>query len=365
MFLALCDACSGGNNAVARWLLDEWKSPRIKYISSFLSCTSANGNLNAVKRLSQQYIEEHNVSGDSVKDLSFCFSQALRVACYQGRSIIAKWLAENTPVDLNSCGVVDYTEDLLTPLVIASCRECLDISKYLVKRITPHTVNKQVSILYDSAINCVIDQEPGGLPVHTCIERGLVDFLHMLLFNCDVNKQDNRGDTPLHFACIQGNTEITQVLLSIFATSDITNRDGHTPSDLVIISGNFGILEFLKPSMKPQKTSSVNHADEIAACIGTCFGHNHLQVVPTPSSDSEAVAVPTTHFCHGTTPAVRSESDDYDRLVKPVMAFHHDRIREYKQKLLIELRNIVSATIVRSPSITHCVTPSNLTDIHL
>jgi hypothetical protein len=69
------------------------QSDRIKWL---LITACAHGDLSVVKQLATQV----------VSDVTRVMSQALRVACYNGRDDVVKWLMSHTTADANSRGVI-------------------------------------------------------------------------------------------------------------------------------------------------------------------------------------------------------------------------------------------------------------------
>ena len=47
-----------------------------------------------------------------------------------------------------------------------------------------------------------------------------------------MNVQDNYGDTPLHWACSNGHSDIVETLMLAGADETITNDDGETPAQV-------------------------------------------------------------------------------------------------------------------------------------
>jgi ankyrin repeat protein len=44
------------------------------------------------------------------------------------------------------------------------------------------------------------------------------------------DSQNREGDTPLHWAAFAGATQATKILLALGANSELTNKQGRTPS---------------------------------------------------------------------------------------------------------------------------------------
>lgn len=76
----------------------------------------------------------------------------------------------------------------------------------------------------------------GRTGLMAAIYRMDVDFAQrMINLHSNVNAQDNKGDTPLHYACMSGAPEaFVQMLLANKAQPEIANHDGDTPLMFVI-----------------------------------------------------------------------------------------------------------------------------------
>lgn len=61
----------------------------------------------------------------------------------------------------------------------------------------------------------------------------------------DVNKQCNKGQTPLHYACQGGNTQLMKYLLECGADVHIEDSDGFTALYHACISGYLSIVKEL------------------------------------------------------------------------------------------------------------------------
>ncbi|PKI74434.1 hypothetical protein CRG98_005198 [Punica granatum] len=72
----------------------------------------------------------------------------------------------------------------------------------------------------------------------------------LLLYNVDINLQDNDGWTPLHLAVQTRRTDIVRLLLIKGADRTIRNQDGLTPLELCLYSGRdsrtYELIKLLK-----------------------------------------------------------------------------------------------------------------------
>jgi ankyrin repeat protein len=65
----------------------------------------------------------------------------------------------------------------------------------------------------------------------------------------DVNKEDNKGRTPLLMAAKEGRGEIARVLIAAGADVDKADRDGETPLTWAVKEGHVDIAHALMPSL--------------------------------------------------------------------------------------------------------------------
>jgi hypothetical protein len=104
------------------------------------------GDLSVVKQLATQV--------DS--DVTRVMSQALRVACYNGRDDVVKWLMSHTTVDVSSRGVIRSINGEVTSLMVACDTGCYSIVRRLLQCVTPHTVNMMSGKVANTALHFAI-----------------------------------------------------------------------------------------------------------------------------------------------------------------------------------------------------------------
>ena len=88
----------------------------------------------------------------------------------------------------------------------------------------------------------------GWTPLHAAI-GGTQDarIVHILLgAGADPNIAEFGGQTPLHFAVIQGYGDIVLLLLAAGADTDIADSEGNTPLALAVEFGRQGIVRILQ-----------------------------------------------------------------------------------------------------------------------
>jgi hypothetical protein len=175
-----------GDVRLMRWMLD-W--------------ASEYGHLNVVT-----WLVEHTV----LRDDEECLGNALVNACAKGHWNIAKWLLINTQVDVSEAAHV-LGNDIILHRVIS--------------------YNADKPLLLDSWLDMT----------ELCRQA--------YVFGEDVNEQDNyNGNTPLHTACYDDNSESVGALLLAGADETITNDRGQTPVQWAVEYGRVKVLSLLDVS---------------------------------------------------------------------------------------------------------------------
>lgn len=85
-------------------------------------------------------------------------------------------------------------------------------------------------------------------PLHKAVREGHTCTVVALLESCDVNAESNIGMTPLHWACVTGNREIVELLLSRGADPYKRDEiiDGMTAADMAESLGYDEISELIR-----------------------------------------------------------------------------------------------------------------------
>jgi ankyrin repeat protein len=143
-------------------------------------------------------------------------SHALKVACYNDRHDVVKWLASHPTANASSTGVVHPADGEVTSLMTACTRGHKRIAIQLLQCVTPHTVNMMSGKLRDTALHLTCSSETNKR-LYTACDNGDVDAMSELLSTCDVDLQTSHGSTLLHLACENGHVEVVRLLLSTFA----------------------------------------------------------------------------------------------------------------------------------------------------
>ena len=229
-----------------------------------------NGRLEEVIDLSSKFGNDVNV-----------LSEAFIRSCARGRLNVVKWLGGHTAADINynNREVWRYT-----PLIAACDRDRLDIVKYLVETChadvnltdiegyTPLiTACRNVRMPMSMYLLCeVIDldvniaDDVGNTAMHYAVwcsknhitqlhqaceryRRDVTEVKRLVVYMSGhkINVQDNIGNTPLHYACFNGHSDIVETLMLAGADETITNDGGMTPAQVAEREGHNEVLKLL------------------------------------------------------------------------------------------------------------------------
>jgi hypothetical protein len=231
-------ACENGHVEIVTWLLSEMKFSHYKPVTWLLATASARGDINTVRLLAAR-------AGLIATEV---MSQALRVACYNGRVKVVDWLITYTTADVSLCGELDCIRGSVTSLTAACYTRHVDIMATLVQCVTPHAVNIQCGRYRDSVFHSVIgkiSEESWNRSIYSSCLEGNVCGVSKVLFDTNVDMIDHHGDTPLHVACRCGQMDIALLLLSVFARVDITNGARRIPVEEANRFGNAELVPYM------------------------------------------------------------------------------------------------------------------------
>ena len=264
-------ASSYGQIKVVKWLLKRF-SVRKNIHQRWLFVTySALGSINDVNRfLNKNGIEKY-------------FSRAFIVASYNGREQIASWIKDKgyQHIDWNSKSMLrdEYGHhSVLTATIARGHRSLVNL---FVDEVQTSLINESRGCLEETALHLAIWCENKDITeLHNACGTGNSEAVRRLCSSISsqgsflaeelfLNQQDNRGDTPLHFACKFGDMETVTVLLAHCVRTDIVNAWYLSPLQLALQNGNGHIAKYLKKHLFLKKNTS-NAPKELKKSISVC-----------------------------------------------------------------------------------------------
>jgi hypothetical protein len=256
LYTALTNACTFGHVEMVTWLLGEMELSHSDTMRWMLATVSAIGDIDTVTLLAAQ-------AGVTSTE---AMSQALGVACYNGKAKVVDWLMMYTTADVSLCGELGVEIGLVTSLT-AACRDGhANIVVSLLQCVTPYTVNLQCGTYNDSSLHFVIfytNQANWNHSLHNACYRGDIRDALNTVYSTDVNMIDQSGSTPLHWACRYNNVDIVRILMSVFARDDITDNDKRTSIETANYYGNEDLVpymsQYLRVTNNTPSTASTMH----------------------------------------------------------------------------------------------------------
>lgn len=95
------------------------------------------------------------------------------------------------------------------------------------------------------AIEC-INPKNGNRPIHIACQFGYLKYLSLLIDKgCDLNAQNNEGNTPLHLAIGKNHFECALALKTAGANETITNAAGHEACTGIDGNNSYGTAAIL------------------------------------------------------------------------------------------------------------------------
>lgn len=111
----------------------------------------------------------------------------------------------------------------------------------LCQKIADGAVEEACALLRQFPKLAIEVDKDGMLPLHWAADRGDVEMVNFLLDVPDVkahiSKQDEGGDTPLHYAVMSENETVAKLLVCSGADANIPNEAGETPAELAKAGG--------------------------------------------------------------------------------------------------------------------------------
>jgi hypothetical protein len=127
---------------------------------------------------------------------------------------------------LEMCGQelgLPYNDDEWDPLQVAAAWGNLDVVRYIIGTGADPNGGKHIERSF---------AVPKMTPIHIAARMNHAEVIKMLGVNGDVNRQDQWGFTPLHYATVNRNKQSVAVLLESGALVMLASKNGSTPLDV-------------------------------------------------------------------------------------------------------------------------------------
>ena len=169
-------------------------------------------------------------------------------------------------IDLIESGVIDvdaltYGDSGRTALMIACLRNDPESTRAVISLIHLGADINKTSYYGADALSLAAGYNTDGDKVRILLNRGAITYprcfrpaiviaseynniqavIAMLEYGIDYDTADNMGNTPLYFACREGNTEVCSILLDAGANPLMEDVNGTTPYDTAMWHGNIHI----------------------------------------------------------------------------------------------------------------------------
>ena len=126
----------------------------------------------------------------------------------------------------------------------------------LVVREAPNTANHLNILLTENPIAFRETTDLGSTPLHFACLRDETEITSILIqFGSDVNACNIYNETPLHWACKNGKLAFVTLLLAAGADVNMRDASDATPLDWAKEEENTEIINFLKPFQSKENRS--------------------------------------------------------------------------------------------------------------
>ena len=172
----------------------------------------------------------------------------LHVACQNLKNESVTFLVEEKKCDVN---VVNNKGEL--PLHLACKR------KYGAQLVNWRNVNRQdkrkyIKLVQLVSVGCDVNRqdEAGNTALHMVFQNGRTDIVQYLVKEkkCDFNVANNKGELPLHLACKHQYIKNIVRLVSIGCDVNRQDEDGNTPLHIACQNGSIDIVQYLVEEKK-------------------------------------------------------------------------------------------------------------------
>lgn len=285
---ALHWAAEGGHHAIIGFLLSKKARAHVSdnhgYTALMLGCTG--GHVSAVRMLVHHRGAQRHGAGIVAATI------ALRWAAREG-------LTESTKI-LLSVGAQAGRQDSNTKTVLMEACEIghLGVVQTLVKHLKAQGLNERdwrgltalyyatqgghedvVGLLLSKGAQANIADYDKRTPLMVASEQGHVDVVRMLVHSLGLQAleaKDQKGQTALYHAAIQGHEEIVEVLLAKGAQANSSDNQGRTPFVEAAKNGHLGVIQTLAQHMGLEGLNEKDRKGQTALFCAARTGHEEV-----------------------------------------------------------------------------------------
>ena len=219
-------ACQNGSTDMVRYLVEEKKCG--------FNVANNKGELPlhlACKRMYGKEIIQLVSVGRDVNRQDEAGNTPLHMACQNGSTDMVRYLVEEKKCGFN---VANNKGEL--PLHLA-CK---------------HRYSKTIVRLVSVGCDVNRQDEAGNTPLHMAFQNGSTDIVQYLVEEkkCDVNVANNKGELPLHLACKHMSGKEIVRLVSVGCDVNRQDEAGNTPLHMACQNGSADIVQYLVEERK-------------------------------------------------------------------------------------------------------------------
>jgi ankyrin repeat protein len=193
----------------------------------------------------------------------------------------------------------------LIAVATLSCSS-LSFGMDIFQAIKKNDPKRVAEILKDTSFNANKADNKGLTPLYWACLKNNLDIVTLLLNHGakkSINKANNYCWTPLHWACVNNNLEIVELLLKYGADANIANDDGDTPLIWACYNNNLDIVTLL---LDHGAKESINKADNNYGWTPLYLAceKNNLEIVELLLDHGAKESINIANNNHGSTPLI-------------------------------------------------------------
>jgi ankyrin repeat protein len=227
----------------------EYTTKRSALISAIIS-----NNIELVKFFIDYYNKNKSDDNDKRSTYIFAFSKAIE---YNNENFVSYFIETDIKTTINITSVNKTNKEFFNFLENAVKNNNIEIFDLLVKNNIGSDIsdiNKALDILTKDNI-AIFEKLIDILGVnyrvtnknflHFSAEYGFFNIVKKIIHNFNINEKDTKGNTALHYASTNGNSDIVKYLLLNNANTNIENNNGNTAYAEAILNFHYDVVKIL------------------------------------------------------------------------------------------------------------------------